>query len=213
MSDKKIDFDKPASPAEGTWPCTVSSATYGEQTDKQGKPTGRIVARVNVTLDAGPDKGRSVSYEDEVTAKSSLYVGRSLKAVGWKERSLSTIEADCAEWIKKTGGKSTVEIRHIEIKKGKRYDEWCEAWYADHEGSPPPLIWPKANSIGRGPRPLAAPSVDALSDADEQMRRAMAEDGGGGAPDDTQQQGRDPDDIPFISCAVSDGTRIAKVLR
>src|SRR3954454_16336969 len=133
MSTKKIDFSKPVSPVEGTWPCTVSGATYGEQLDKQGKPTGRISARVNVVIDGGPDKGKAVSYEDEVTAKSSLYIGRSLKNVGWQGRSLSTVESDVAEWVKKTGGKSTIEIRHIEIKKGKRYDEWCDAWYEDHE--------------------------------------------------------------------------------
>lgn len=181
--------------AAGIWPCIVQGASVGEATDKNGKPKGILVARVNVVIDGGPDKGKSCTYEDEVTPKSSLYIGRSLKNVGWKERSLSTAEKDVAEWIKATGGKSTVEIRHIEIKKGKRFDEWLEE--TGGAGNPP--IWAKANAIGRGPRPLAAPSNDALSDADEQMRRAMAEDGGGTdmGPTDAPPQTRDPDDIPF----------------
>lgn len=190
----------------GFWPCTVLSGSAGEETDNNGKPTGRIKARVNVKIDDGPSKGRLVTYEDEVNAKSSLYIGRSLKACGWKEKSLSTVAADLDEWIKKTGGKSTVEIRHIEMKRGKRYEEWVDA---GKSGFP---IWDKANSIGRGPRPLAAPAAGSLSDADEQMRRAMAEDGGG-APDE-QPTPRDPDDIPFVtaSASVSLG-EIAAVLR
>ncbi len=194
----KIDFTKPVKPTEGLWPCIVIDGIAAEETDQAGKPTGRIRARVNVTLDGGPDKGRLVTYEDEVNAKSSLYIGRSLKAVGWKGGSLKTVAADIDAWVKKTGGKSTIEIRHIEIKKGKKYDEWCDAWYTNHDGSPPPYYWEKANSLGRGPRPLAAPSADALSDADDAMRRAMAEDGDAPPPqDDIPHAAADSDDIPF----------------
>lgn len=176
--------------AAGIWPCIVQGASVGEATDKNGKPKGILVARVNVVIDGGPDKGKQCTYEDEVNPKSSLYIGRSLKNVGWKERSMSTVEKDVAEWIKSTGGKSTVEIRHIELKRGKKFDEWLDE--TGGTGNPP--IWAKANSIGRGPRPLAAPSNDALSDADEQMRRAMAEDGGG---TDAPSEPVDPDSIPF----------------
>jgi hypothetical protein len=180
--------------ASGIWPCVVQGASVGEATDKNGKPKGVLVARVNVVIDGGPDKGKSCTYEDEVNPKSSLYIGRSLKNVGWKERSMSTVESDVAAWVKATGGKTTVEIRHIELKRGKKFDEWLE----ETGGAGTPPIWAKANSIGRGPRPLATPSNDALSDADEQMRRAMQEDGGGtdmGPP----TAPRDPDDIPFIT--------------
>lgn len=178
--------------AAGIWPCIVQDGSVGEQLDKSNKPTGRLVARVNVTIDGGPDKGRMVTYEDEVNAKSSLYIGRSLKNCGWKEKSLSTVSKDIEEWVKATGGKSSVEIRHIEIKKGKRYDEWLDE--TGGAGNPP--IWAKANSIGRGPRPLAAPAADALSDADEQMRRAMAEDSGG-SDDAPTSKPVDDDSIPF----------------
>lgn len=176
--------------AAGIWPCIVQGASVGEATDKNGKPKGILVARVNVVIDGGPDKGKQCTYEDEVNPKSSLYIGRSLKNVGWKERSMSTVEKDVAEWIKATGGKSTVEIRHIELKRGKKFDEWLD----ETGGTGTTPIWAKANSIGRGPRPLAAPSTDALSDADEQMRRAMAEDGGG---TDAPSEPVDPDSIPF----------------
>lgn len=204
-NDKKIDFSKPVTPAAGIWPCIVTNGSVGEQTDAKGKPNGRIVARVNVTLDGGPDKGKVVSYEDEVNAKSSLYIGRSLKNVGWQGRSLTTVAADIDAWVKATGGKSTVEIRHIEIKKGRRYDEWCDAWDEQtqgQDGPPPPLYWAKANSLGRGPRPLAAPAAEALGDADEQMRRAMAEDNSAPPPDDMSYAAPptapvDSDDIPF----------------
>lgn len=176
--------------AAGIWPCVVLSGGVGDQPDNNGKATGRIVARVIAKFEDGPDRGRLVTYEDEINAKSSLYVGRSLKAVGWKGGPLADVAPDIEKWVKETGGKSTVEIRHIETKRGKRYDEWVEA------GCPGgTLIWAKANSFGRGPRALAAPSAEALSDAEEQMRRAMAEDGA--TPDDAPHAADDPDSIPF----------------
>jgi hypothetical protein len=211
-NEKKIDFSKPVTPAAGTWPCIVMNGIAAEETDTRGKPTGRIRARVNVVLDGGPDKGKMTTYEDEVNAKSSLYISRSLKSVGWKGGSLSTVEADIEKWVKETGGKSTVEIRHIEIKKGKRFEEWCDAWHEQgNDGDPPPLYWAKANAVGRGPRPLAAPAVEALSDADEQMRRAMSEDGGSAPQDDVPHAGSD--DIPFATCSTVSLGEIAKVLK
>lgn len=177
--------------AEGIWPCTVLGAEVGEV-------DGKIKARVNVKIEDGPSKGRFCTYEDEINARSSIYVMRSLKAVGWSGRSVSTVKDDCTKWIADTGGKSSVEIKHIEIKNGKRAGE----------------IWDKPNSIGRGPKPLRAPGGETLSDADEALRKAMQEDGsweGGGS--DSPSEPVDPDAIPFISCSVADYTAIAKVLR
>jgi hypothetical protein len=168
--------------SEGTWPCTVLSAGAGEEIDQAGNPTGIIKARVNVRIDDGPSKGRTCTYEDAIDARSSVYVRRSLMACGWKGASLTTVPGDVAAWVARTGGSSTVEIKHIEIKKGKRAGQ----------------IWDKPNAIGRGPKPLAAPSASALGDADEAMRRAAADDGGGGPTDGPDSAN---DDIPFITSA------------
>lgn len=213
MSKSKFDPEF----AAGFWPCIVQNGSVGEEVDNNGKATGRIKARVNVKIDNGPDKGRLVTYEDEINAKSSLYIMRSLKSVGWKGGKLTDVAGDIDAWVKATGGKSTVEIRHIEIKKGKRFDEWLDE--TGGQGTPP--IWAKANSLGRGPRPLAAPVGDALNDAEEQMRRAMADDGAWGGDDSAgtpmpaaSGSTVDPDDIPFITCSASVGLgEIAKVLR
>lgn len=160
--------------AEGMWPCTVLGAEAGEV-------QGKIVARVNVRIDEGPNAGRFCTYEDTINAKSSIYITRSLRAVGWQAKTLASVKDDCAKWIAETGGKSTVEIKHIEIKNGKR------------AGS----IWDKPNSIGRGPRPLAAPSGEAFADAEEAMRRAMQDDGTAPADDGGADAVPMNDDIPF----------------
>lgn len=177
--------------SEGTWPCVVLSASAGEEVDQAGKPTGVIKARVAVKITDGPSHGRTATYEDEINAKSSLYVMRSLQAVGWKGPDLGTVSADVDAWVKATGGKSVVEVRHIAIKKGKKWDKWV----ADGQRGDPP-IWDKVNSVGRGPKPLAAPSKGALDDANEAMRRAMADDGGAPPSDEAPS-----DDIPFITSA------------
>jgi hypothetical protein len=163
--------------AEGIWPCLVLGAEAGDI-------DGKIKARVNVKIEDGPSKGRFCTYEDEVNARSSLYIGRSLKAVGWQGKSLTTVKDDCAKWITETGGKSTVEVKHIEVKNGKRAGE----------------IWDKPNSIGRGPKPMKAPGGETLADADEAMRRAMQEDGGA-PPDDDVPHAAAGDDIPFVTRA------------
>lgn len=152
--------------SEGFWPCIVLSGAAGADENNT------ITVRITVKFDDGPSKGRIGTYEDKIDARSSLYVQRSCRAVGWKGVSLSTFAADVAAWIDATGGKSTVEIKHIEIKKGKRRDEWVAA---GSKGTPP--IWDKVNSIGRGPKPLVAATGDALKDADEAMRAAMRVDG------------------------------------
>jgi hypothetical protein len=183
--------------SEGTWPCLVQGATYGED-DKRN-----MVVRINVKITEGPDAGRAVTYEDTVNAKSALYIGRSCKAVGWKGDDLETLREDVDAWVKETGGASSAEIRHIEIKKGKQFDKWVDGG----QRGPAP-IWAKCNSIGRGPRPLAAPSAETLADAKDAMRRAMAEDGGGATDDGPS------DDIPFISCSMTIGLgEIASVLK
>jgi len=150
---------------EGIWPCTVLSAEAGEI-------DGKIKARVNVKIDDGPSKGRTCTYEDEVNARSSIYVARSLKNVGWQGKSLATVAADCAKWVAAGDAKSTVEIKHIPTKKG--------------------TIWDKPNSIGRGSKQMKEASGSALADADEAMRRAMAEDG-----EPEPDSDLDPDSTPF----------------
>lgn len=149
--------------AEGLWPCTVLS---GEAGDVEGV----IKARIKVKFDDGPNAGRVTEYEDRIDAKSSLYVMRSMTAVGWQGAKLATFAADVAAWIAKTGGKSTAEIKHIPTKKG--------------------TIWDKCNSIGRAPRVMTEPKGEALADAEEALRKAMQDDG-------LTPSGADTDDIPF----------------
>lgn len=160
--------------AEGIWPCTVLGATYGED-DRH-----LLVVRINAKITDGPDKGKMCTYEDQVNTRSAIYIARSCKAVGWAGKTLTTLAADCQAWIEKTGGASTVEIRHLEIKNGKRAGE----------------IWDKVNSIGRGPKPIAPPSRDVMADAEEAMRKALAEDGNADEPP--------PDEAPHAASADSD---------
>ncbi len=172
---------------QGIWACTVVSANSGE--DDRGSPQ----VQINVTIDDGPSKGRQCTYEDQVNAKSALYISRSCTAVGWAGKSLSTLKTDVAAWIAKTGGKTTVEIKHIELKRGKKYDKWVEGGC---NGSPP--IWDKASSIGRGTRVLAPMSAANAKDADDAMREAMAADGGAPGYDEPPSNGSpDTSDIPF----------------
>lgn len=154
---------------EGIWACTVLSAEAGDV-------DGKIKARVSVKIEDGPSKGRTCTYEDNIDARSSIYVARSLKAVGWGGKSVMTLKSDCEKWIAETGGKSTVEIKHIEIKNGKRAGQ----------------IWDKPAAIGRGPKPMKAAAGESLADAEEAMRRAMEDDGS--APVDEPST---TDDIPF----------------
>lgn len=167
--------------AEGIWPCTVVGGLYGAD----DKNTDKV--QVTVKIEEGPSAGRVCTYEDEVNTKSAPYVLRSCKAIGWKEQTLKTLQADIVAWVARTGGKTTVEVKHLEIKNGKRAGQ----------------IWDKVNSIGRGPRVLKEAPPERLADADEAMRRAVAD--GGSAPDD---------DIPFLSSAMAhDVSPIAKCIR
>ena len=187
--------------AEGTWPCTVLSAECGE--DK-----GLITVRINVKIDDGPSKGRQCSYEDRVDAKSAPYVARSCKGVGWSGKLplVETFVPDVEKWIKATGGKSTVQIRYVDIKRGKKYDEWFDEWNAWKDGGkvgdpPQAPIWDKVQSIGAGPKPLAAASKTAAQDADEYLSRALADEGSAPPPTDDAPHAAemDPDSIPFIT--------------
>lgn len=172
-------------PTEGIWKCKVIDG------EAAADDRDVMTVRINVEIADGPDKGRRVTYEDRVNNKSAPYIAKSCKAVGWQGRRLeSTLANDIEAWIKATGGMSTVEIKHIEIKNGKR------------AGS----IWGKANSIGRGPKPLRAPSREAADEADAAMQQALAEDaeqqaGGGGGGDSYYDDVPPPgdDNIPFIT--------------
>lgn len=167
--------------AEGIWPAVALYAKYGGDDD---------VPRVQITakISDGPNKGAHVTYEDEVNNRSALYIQRSCRAVGWRGVSLTSLKDDVAAWIEKTGGETSVEVKHIEIKKGKNLGK----------------IWAKPNSIGRGPRALKPLSQERISDADEAMRRAMELDGATGGtppPDDVPPAG--DDDIPFITSSMA----------
>lgn len=168
--------------AEGIFPCTVLFANYGEDPRRAGV-TG---VQISVKIDDGPDKGACCTYEDEVTHKSALYITRSCQAIGWKGGpggdDLNTLKADVDAWVKATGGKSTVEIKHLLIKTGKNAGK----------------TWDKVNSIGRGPKPLRAATGEAHSDAREAVRAAMALDGSSMPPPDHDvPPPDDDDDIPF----------------
>lgn len=158
--------------SEGIWPCKVISGKSGE--DDKGAPN----VQINVQITEGPSAGRLCTYEDTINAKSSLYIGRSCKAVGWKGGPMKSLAADIAAWIAATGGMSTVEIKHLEIKNGKRAGQ----------------IWDKPNSIGRGPKPLREMSQSTAADADDAMRMAMEVD----SPSDggTYEDGPPRDDVP-----------------
>lgn len=202
---------------EGNFPFVVTSASYGA--DDRGVP----VVQINGKFTEGPNSGRTTTYQDEINAKSALYVGRSCRAVGWKDHitdpnkpptfELATLAADVEEWIKATGGKTTAEIRHIELKKGKKFDKWV----ADGSRGQRPY-WDKCNSIGYGAKPLVAPKKDVTEDANAAMRRAMAEDGGsdeaptGYVSAPSAPAGRD-DDLPFATCSTIGLGEIARVLR
>jgi hypothetical protein len=185
MSEQKL------APA-GNNPCTVLDGFYGQL---EGKP----VVRVNVRMDAGPTAGRIYTYEEDVNNKSSIYIDQSLTAIGWKGATLNSVAADVAAWVAKTGGKTTIEIQHLVIKKGKRAGE----------------IWDKPRNIGRGPKPLEEAKGDLHDDAEQFMRNARELAGRGAPPADDVPHAseRDPDDLPFARAHGSEPSAIASVLR
>ena len=138
--------------AEGIWPCTVISG-------KAGEDGGVLKVQISVRIDEGPSAGRMCTYEEKVDTRQGPYIRRTCTAVGWKGERLRTLAEDCAAWIAATGGKSSVEIKHHDVKTGKR------------AGS----IWDKVSSIGKGPKPLKEASPEAWADADDAMRMAADE--------------------------------------
>ncbi len=135
--------------AEGIYGCTVIDGRAAE--DDKGNPR----VQITVQITDGPDKGQRCTYEDVVNGSTNKYVAWSMKAVGWNGGSLTELEDDIASWIARTGGATTVEIKHLEIKNGKNAGK----------------IWDKVNGIGRGAaRPLKPLSKGALADADAALR-------------------------------------------
>lgn len=164
--------------AEGIWKCKVLDGKFGADEKRSG------FVQINVEIAEGPNKGRKCTYEDEINAKSAKYAAKSAQAVGFKGKSWSTLRADIETWVKETGGMSTVEIRHVPITKGKKAG----------------TVWDKVNSIGRrDARELTEATGETLSDADEQLRRALEDEqsSGGGNYDDDVPPPSDDDDIPF----------------
>lgn len=187
---------------EGIWACKVLGAEVG-QDDR-----GAMRVRINVMITEGSDSGRKVTYEDTVNFKSNKYIAQSARAVGWSGGRLEeTLRDDVAEWIEETGGMSTVEIRHLEIRNGKNAGQ----------------TWAKANSIGRGSRPLAAPSRSVADEAHEAMMAALEADeaagnvaAGGGGYGGGSDCGAPPpgdDDIPFIFCSFAEPSPLSRVTR
>jgi len=146
---------------EGIWNCNVISA-------KAGVIDGKPLAQITVQITDGPAEGTCCTYEDALIGRSALYTRRSMEAVGWAGVTARTFEADVAAWIAATGGATTVEIKHIEIKNGKRAG----------------TIWDKCSAIGRAARKLADLSGDLLADVDQAMREAAAADGASRPADD-----------------------------
>lgn len=186
-----------ATKAEGQWAGVVLGATCGEDDKRQ------LVVRVNVRIEEGPDKGRRCTYEDTVNAKSSIYIMRSLRAVGWSGRlpMTASVTPDIDAWIAKTGGSTTVEIKHLPINKGKKYDKWIDdhaKWIAEGRRGEEPKkpVWDKVQSLRGGPPPLAAPSAETSKDADDYMRQALADDGVQ-VPDDDVPHAANDDSLPF----------------
>lgn len=159
--------------AEGTWPAVAINATYG-------KDEGKFFVRIKVRFDEGPNEGRIAYYESEIDNKQGPYAARSCRAVGWRGVSPSTLPSDVAAWIRETGGKTTAEVKHIEIRKGKAFDKWVDG---GRQGPRP--VWDKVTAIGSGQRPLAEPSAAELADAAAAM---------GGHYDDVPP----PDDEDFL---------------
>lgn len=179
---------------EGTWPCKILSASTGADY------RNLFAVQINCELIEGPDKGKRVTYEQSVDAKSAKYVGPSCKAIGWQGITLDSLADDVAKWISKTGGVSTVDIKHFDLKKPEAI--------AKAEARGEPAKFAKANAIGRGAKPLTAASVESKSDADAALRSFM---GAGGTPEAGHA---DDDEIPFtVSSMSADVSAISRVLR
>lgn len=193
---------------EGIWKCNVLSASSGEN-DKH-----LIEVFINVEITEGIDIGKRCTYSEVIDGKSAQYAALSMMAVGWAGKTSRTLKDDVAAWIARTGGESTVEIKHLLVKSGKK------------AGS----TWDKVGSIGRKPRELRPVSAqnEMLIDADKALADAIANGDFGGfggdvsdepPPDDIPHYssggGDAPqDDIPFMTCdVVREPSPIASILR
>lgn len=170
---------------EGIYGCTATSADFGTN-DK-----GEARAQITVVINEGPGAGRRVTYEEPVNAKSAKYVAWACSAVGWKGGPMTTLKSDVADWIANTGGATTVEIKHIVVRRG----------------TPEESIWDKPSSIGKGAAKALKPATGStLADADAAMRSVM------GTPHEDVPPPHE-DDIPFATINRDDLGAIAKVLR
>lgn len=178
---------------EGTWPCKILAASIGNDY------RNLFAVQINVEIVDGPDKGKRVTYEQTVDAKTAKYVGPSCKAIGWQGVTLDTLADDCVKWIAKSGGLSIVEIRWFDLKKPEAIAK------AEARGEPPKFA--KANAIGRGAQPLKAATAESKADADAAIRSFM----GGGS--DAPPVADDDDQVPFATVSTIDRTAIARMLR
>lgn len=85
-------------------------ALAGSHYTKNNEPT----ARVDFEIVDGPDKGEKITYNGPINARSAKYVARDLKAVGWKGKTLETLEADVAAAQSET----TIEVKVMTRKDG-----------------------------------------------------------------------------------------------
>jgi len=157
--------------AEGIWKCKVLDGRAGEN-DKT-----LIEVNINVEIIEGPSVGSRCTYNETIDGKSALYASYSMKAVGWAGRDAMSLKDDIAAWVERTGGESTVEIKHLMIKNGKKAGQ----------------VWDKVSSIGRKPKVLKDPSAERLNDANDALARAMAAANNGGYDDAPPTD----DDLPF----------------
>ena len=116
---------------------------------------GRLTARVEFELLAGPDAGQRITYSGLINAKSAKYVGPDLKAVGWKGETLKTLDAD----IIAAHAEVPIEIEHKNANDSKDPDR----------------VFAVVRSIARGAPALKPPSKQDMDDADEALRAAMGD--------------------------------------
>jgi len=116
---------------------------------------GRLTARVEFELLAGPDSGQRITYSGLINAKSAKYVGPDLKAVGWKCDTLKTLSAD----VSAMHAEVVIEIEHKSANDPKD----------------PERVFAVVRSIARGAAALKPPSTEELNDADEALRSVMGD--------------------------------------
>lgn len=116
----------------------------------------RLTARVEFELLAGPDTGQRVTYNGLINTKSAPYVGKDLKAVGWKGHDLVTLAAD----VEALHAETVIEIEHKIANDPKEPDR----------------VFAVVRSVGRGAVALKPASQQDINDANEALRAAMGDD-------------------------------------